>query len=105
MAARVKKNDIVIVMSGKDKGKQGKVIEVVPKKDKVLVKGIAFVTRHVKARRQGEAGGIKKEESYIKLAKVMPVCVACKQPCRVNTKLLEKGKQMARVCNKCKELF
>ena len=65
MVARIKKNDTVVVLSGKDKGKTGSVIEILPKKGKVMVKGVAVVTRHVKARKQGEVPGIKKEETYI----------------------------------------
>lgn len=104
MTARVKKNDTVIVISGKDRGKQGQVLEVLPKKDKVLVKGISIITRHVKARRQGDIAGIKKEESYVQLPKVMPVCSSCKKACRVNVKKLENNKS-ARVCNRCKAVF
>ncbi len=104
MVARVKKNDTVLVIAGKDKGKQGAVIEILPKKGKVIVKDVAIVTRHVKARRQGETPGIKKEESFIRISKVMPVCKACKKPCRINIKKLESGKN-ARICNRCKEIF
>jgi large subunit ribosomal protein L24 len=104
MVARVKKNDLVEVISGKDKGKQGRVLTVLPKVDKVLVKGVALATHYVKARRQGEVGGIKKMESYINLAKIMPVCIACKKPCRVNSILLETGIR-SRICNKCKSIF
>ena len=104
MTARIKKNDTVMVMSGKDKGKQGQVLEVLPKKDKVLVKGVGIVTRHVKARRQGDIAGIKKEEAYIQLPKVMPICSSCKKPCRVNVKTLDNNKS-ARVCNRCKAVF
>lgn len=104
MVARIRKNDTVIVLSGKDKGVQGSVIKVNSKKGKLLVKGVAVVTRHVKARRQGETGGIKKEERFIGLSRVMPVCPACKNPCRVNSKTRENGKR-ARMCNKCKESF
>jgi len=57
----------------KDKGKRGSVITVAPDKDSVLVKDIAMVTRHVKARKQGEVAGIKKRESYISLSRVMPI--------------------------------
>ncbi len=103
MASRIRKNDEVFVLSGKDKGKKGIVIEILPKKGKVLVKDIAVVTRHVKARRQGEVSGIKKGESHIDIVKVMPICSSCKKPCRINTKVLEKGKR-ARVCNRCKEI-
>ncbi len=104
MVARIKKNDLVRVITGKDKNKEGSVIQVLPKKKKVLVKGVAMVTRHVKPRKAGEQGGIRKEESYILLSKVMPVCTACKKASRVNTKQLESGKN-ARMCNRCKEIF
>lgn len=104
MIARVKKNDLVKVIAGKDKNKEGSVIQVLPKKGKVLVKDVAVVTRHVKPRKAGEQGGIRKEESYIRLSKVMPVCTACKKVARVGTKVLEDGKK-ARMCSRCKEIF
>jgi len=104
MVARIKKNDTVVVLSGKDKDKTGTVIEVLPKKGKVLVKGIALVTRHVKARKQGEVSGIKKEEGYINDSIVMPVCISCKKASRINTKMMEDGKRV-RVCNRCEEIF
>jgi large subunit ribosomal protein L24 len=68
--AHVKKNDLVYILTGKDKGKTGVVLELCPKKGKVKVKGIAVVTRHVKARREGEASSIKKEESFIDISNV-----------------------------------
>jgi len=101
---RVKKNDTVMVISGKDKGKQGSVIAISPKNDKVKVKGVCVISRHTKARRAGESSGILKAESYIRLSKVMPVCSACKQPTRVGAKVLETGKK-ARTCNSCNEIF
>lgn len=104
MVARIKKNDTVIVLSGKDKGKTGSVIDILPKKDKVMIKDVGIITRHVKARRQGEAAGIKQEEQFIPLNKVMPVCPSCKKPCRVNAISLEDGTKV-RSCNKCKEKF
>lgn len=104
MIARIKKNDMVQVLSGKDKGKQGVVLEVAPKIGKVVVKGVGMVTRHVKARRQGEIAGIKKQEKYIDLSLVMPICKSCKKPCRVNVKTLESGDR-ARTCNRCQEIF
>ncbi len=104
MVARIRKNDLVRVIAGKDKNKEGAVIHVLPKKGKVLVKDVAVITRHVKPRKTGDPGGIRKEESYIRLSKVMPVCSACKKAARVNTKLLESGKR-ARMCNRCKEIF
>jgi len=102
--ARVKTNDTVIILSGKDKGKKGAVIALSLKDNKVMVKGVAIATRHVKARKQGESSAIKKEETFIALSNVMPVCGACKSPCRVNSKALENG-QKSRMCNNCKEIF
>jgi len=101
--ARIKKNDTVVVLSGKDKGKQGVVLVVAPKKKRVMVKGANILVKHSKARRQGESSEIKKEEGWLPLAKVMPMCGACKKPCRIQTKVLEGGKKV-RVCNRCKEI-
>lgn len=102
--ARIKENDTVYVISGRDKGKQGKVIAILPKKKKVMVKGVAVATHHTKPRKQGEVGGIKKIEGYIALDKVMPVCTSCKKPCRISIKMLEGG-DSARMCNRCKEII
>jgi large subunit ribosomal protein L24 len=104
MVARIKRDDMVMVISGRDKGKTGAVIKVLPKKKKAFVKGIAMVSKHEKPRRQGEIGGIKKKESYVWLSTLMPICGACGKPCRVNTKILNEGKHV-RVCNRCKEVF
>lgn len=104
MVARIKKNDTVMVIAGKDKGKTGSVIEVLPKKNKALVKGIAMVTKHAKPRKQGDVGGIKKKESRLCLSTLVPICGACGKPCRINTKVLSEGKRV-RVCNRCKEVF
>ncbi len=104
MVARIKKNDVVMVMTGKDKGKKGPVIQISPKKQLLLIKDVAIVTRHVKPKKAGEQGGIRKEESFIKASKVMPICSACQKPTRTGSKLLETGKK-ARMCKRCKEIF
>ncbi len=104
MVARIKKNDTVFVVSGKDKGKKGKVLEVSRKHGAILAENIAVATRHTKPRRAGEQGGIKKSEAYIKESKVMPICTACKKPTRVGSKLLDTGMR-ARVCVRCEEIF
>jgi large subunit ribosomal protein L24 len=101
---RVKKSDKVIVVSGKDKGKTGDIIAILPKKGKIMIKDVNIITRHVKARKQGDIPGIKHEESYIKLCKVMPICGSCKNPCRIGIIVLKNGKN-ARVCGKCKEIM
>jgi large subunit ribosomal protein L24 len=98
--SRIKKNDTVKILSGKDKGKKGLVLAVFPEKNQVLVQGIAIVTKHKKARKQGQHSEIKKTESFISLSKTMLICIACHVPSRVNTKILENGSAV-RMCNRC----
>lgn len=104
MLARVKKDDLVEVISGRDKGKQGHVISIDRRRGRVLVKNIGLVTRHIKARRQGEKSRIAKEESYLDLSSVMPICASCKKRCRVQIRVLDNQKR-SRVCHRCKEAF
>jgi large subunit ribosomal protein L24 len=103
MLVSIKKNDKVLVIAGKDKGKHGDVIEVFPKKSKVRVKGVSIVTRHVKARKQGETGGIIKSEGLIDLSNVMLMCAACSKPTRVGAKVLDSNSKKVRVCRRCKQ--
>lgn len=100
--ARIKKNDLVQIITGKDKGKRGSVIEVCPISGKVKVQGLALQTHHVKARKQGDVSGIKKVESFIDASNVMPVCPSTSKPCRVNVKVLENGTKQ-RVSNRSQE--
>jgi len=102
--ARVKKNDTVLVIAGKDKGKKGTVADVLPKKGKVLVQGVNVVIKHAKARKQGDVSGIRQEERPFNISNVMPICPSCKKPCRVGAKALGGGKKV-RVCAKCKEIM
>ena len=104
MLSRIKKNDSVIVLSGKDKGKQGLVISVDQKSGSALVKDVSVVTQHVKARKAGEKSRIVKEERPILLCKIMPICPACKNPCRVQVRFHE-GAEKARMCSRCKGTF
>ncbi len=104
MLNRVKKNDTVVVISGRDKGKQGQIIKVDSKKKLILVKDVGVVTRHIKARKSGEKSRIAKEEGFITFCKVMPVCPSCKKACRIQTKFLEDRKK-TRICHRCKEAF
>ncbi|MBE7076018.1 MAG: 50S ribosomal protein L24 [Clostridiales bacterium] len=95
----VKKGDTVLVITGKDKGKTGKVLEVFPKDNKVLVDGINIVTKHKKARSQQEKSEIIKKTAPIEVSNVMVVCSTCGKATRVAHKEIE-GKN-ARVCKKC----
>ena len=99
MSMNIKKNDTVVVLSGKDRGKKGKVLGTVPADSKVVVEGINMVTCHVKPRRQGEEGGIVKREAAIASCKVQVVCPKCNKPTRVAHKS-ENGKNV-RVCKHC----
>ena len=96
---KIKKNDKVVVLSGKDKGKQGKVLGTVPSERKVVVEGINMVTCHVKPRRQGEEGGIVKREAAIASCKVQVVCPKCGKGTRIAHKI--EGDKKTRVCKHC----
>ena len=95
----VKKDDTVIVISGDDKGKKGKVLEAMPAAGKVVVEGVNVATCHVKPKKQGEEGGIISREIPIYASKVMLVCPKCGKATRHAVKLAD-GKK-ARVCKKC----
>ena len=100
----IKSGDSVVVISGKDKGKKGKVLEVFPKAEKVIVEGVAFATKHTKPRRAGETGGIIKQETPIYASNVMHVCNKCNKATRIARKFLEDGSKV-RYCKKCGEVF
>ena len=95
----VRKDDKVVVLSGRDKGKEGKVLTAMPKDNKVIVEGVNVASRHMKPRKQGEQGGIIKMETPIYACKVMVVCPKCGKPTRVAHKIAD-GKK-SRVCKKC----
>ena len=96
----IKKNDKVIVLSGRDKGKTGEVLSADPKAGKVVVQGVSVATKHQKARKQGEESAIIKVETPIYACKVMVVCPKCNKPTRVAHKVGADGKK-ARVCKHC----
>lgn len=98
----VKTGDTVTVLSGKERGKKGKVLAVSPKEGKVIIEGINMVTKHVKPRKMGEAGGIVKAEGAMYACKVQIVCPRCGKPTRVGHKVQEDGTK-ERICKKCGE--
>ena len=100
----VKTGDTVMVLSGKDKGKKGKVLSVDHENGRVIVEGVNMATKHKKPRRQGEAGGIIKQEAAINISNVMHICKKCGKPTRIGYTVLEKGGKV-RVCKKCNENF
>lgn len=96
----VKKGDTVVILSGKDKGKKGKILEVSPKEQKLIVEGLNMVTKHVKPRKQGDAGGIIKAEGALYACKVMAVCPKCSKPTRLGHKIAADGTK-TRSCKHC----
>lgn len=101
---RIKKNDTVLVISGKEKGKSGEVIVIDHKHERVLVRGVNIITKHVKPRQKHEKGKIVQEEAYIHLSNVMPVCPETNKPCRVKVALNEQGKR-ARISSRTNKVF
>ena len=99
----IRKDDKVVVISGKDKGKEGKVLVANPKAGKVVVEGVSVATKHQKPRKQGEEGGIIKRETPIYASKVMLVCPKCGKPTRVGHAFAD-GKK-SRACKKCGASF
>ena len=104
----VKTNDTVVVISGKDKGTKGKVVAAAPKTGKVVVEGVAMVTKHQKSRQQGQPGGIIKKEAFIDASNVMVVCPKCGKATRAAHKTVEvtgkdgkTEKKNVRICKKC----
>ncbi len=96
----VKRGDVVRVISGKDKGKEGKVVIAMPEENKVVVEGVALVKKHQKARRQGEESTIIQKEAAIDASNVLRVCPKCGKAVRTGVKVLEDGSK-ARYCKKC----
>ena len=96
----VKKDDTVVVISGKDKGKQGKILAAMPEDQRVIVQNANMITTHVKPRKQGEEGGRIVKEGTIDASNVMLVCPKCKKGVRVGMNVLENGTKV-RVCKKC----
>lgn len=102
----VKTGDTVVILSGKDKGKKGKVLETSPKEQKVIIEGCNFATKHVKPTKMGQKGGIVKAEAALYACKVMAVCPKCGKPTRL-AHTIDKDGNKTRVCKnaKCGETF
>lgn len=99
----VKKGDKVVVISGKEKGREGKIIEAQPKKARVIVEGLNKVKRHTKPSQTNPQGGIIAKEAPMSSSKVMLVCPACNKPTRIK-KTLQSDGSYARTCKKCDEV-
>jgi large subunit ribosomal protein L24 len=100
----IKKNDLVMVINGREKGKSGRVLKVLPEKEKVLIEKINFVKRHSRPHGKQRQGGILEKEAPLHISNVMLLCEKCNKPIRIGHRLLEDGKK-ARFCRKCGELL
>jgi len=100
---RIRKGDLVKVISGKDKGKEGKILRNFPKEGKVIVEGVNMVTRHVKPTPKSPQSGLVKKEAPLHAAKIMLVCPSCGKATRVSRAFLEDGRKV-RVFKKCGEI-
>lgn len=100
----VKKGDTVYVLSGKDRGKKGKVLNVDPDEGMIIVEGVNMSTKHKRPRSRYQAGGIIHQESPINSAKVMLVCERCGTPAKIGKQILDNG-QKVRICKHCKEII
>ena len=102
---KIRRSDMVKVLTGRDKGKTGKVLCVYPDKNKALVEGINFVKRHTKQTRQDQKGGILQKESLIHISNLMLVCKHCNKPTRLKVKIMDDRASRVRVCTECNEVL
>ncbi len=101
---KIRKNDTVLVITGKDRGKKGKVRFAYPKEERLLVEGVNFVKRHTRARGQARQAGIIEREAPIRVSNVMLLCSRCNHPVRVGFRVLEDGRKV-RICRSCCEVI
>ena len=103
MSLHVKKGDTVVVLTGKDSGKKGKVLQASPATERVVVEGVNVVSRHKKPRSQQDTGGIVKKEAPIHVSNVMVICPKCNKPTRTgHAKIADGDKEIkVRICKKC----
>jgi len=106
MAAKnlhVKKNDMVMIIAGKEKGKSGKVTRIFPDKGRLTVEGLNVVKRHTRPSRANQEGGIVEKEAALDASNVQLLCGACRKPTRTGIRVLEDGSKV-RYCKKCNEI-
>ena len=101
---KIRKNDTVLVIAGKDKGKKGKVRFAYPKDERVLVEGVNFIKRHTRARGRVRQAGIIERETPIHVSNVMLLCSRCNHPTRVGFRFLEDNRKV-RICRSCGEVI
>lgn len=101
---KIRKNDMVLIIAGKDKGKKGKVRLVFPKENRLIIDGINMVKRHSRARGAARQAGIIELEAPLHASNVMLLCNKCNQPTRVGFRFLDDGRKV-RICHSCREII
>lgn len=101
---KIRKNDTVVVIAGKDKGKKGKVRFAYPKDERVLVEGVNFIKKHTRAIKGVRQAGIIDLEAPIDVSNLMLICGKCNRPTRVGFRFLEDGRKV-RICRSCQEVI
>jgi large subunit ribosomal protein L24 len=104
MGLGIKKNDTVLVIAGKERGKKGRVLSVYPLKDQLLIEKINVIKKHMKPTKKYTQGGIIDKEAPIHISNVMLVCPKCTKPTRIGNSLLQDGRKV-RMCKKCREVI
>jgi large subunit ribosomal protein L24 len=99
---RLKKDDTVIVIAGRERGKTGKVLRVLPEENRVLIERVNMMKRHSKPRGVQQPGGLVEREASVHLSNVLPICARCNKPTRIGHRRLSDGKPQ-RVCKRCGE--
>ena len=99
-----RRDDTVLILSGEDRGKQGKVLKVFPKQQRVIIEGVNFIKRHTRPTQKNPKGGIVEKEGSISFSNVMVVCSKCGEPTRVGAKIIADGSRV-RTCKRCREMI
>lgn len=101
---KIKKGDKVKIIAGKDGGKEGKILQVLPQREKIVVEGLNLVVKHMRPRRAGEKGQRIQFPAPLQISNALLICPKCNKPTRVGYKILE-NKKKVRMCKKCKEVI
>jgi large subunit ribosomal protein L24 len=104
MGLSIKKNDTVVVIAGKEKGKKGRVLSVHPSDESLLIEKTNMIKKHMKPSRKYTQGGIIEKEAPIHISNVMVICPKCNKPTRIGNTILQSGKKV-RACKKCREVM
>ena len=104
MAYGIRRNDMVVVITGKDRGKQGRVVRMLPRERRIVVEGVNMITRHVGRRSGVRQTGLIQQEAPLALSNVKIVCPSCEKPSRIGSRFLEDGTKV-RICKACNEIL